>query len=247
MRSAIIGTFIGIIPGAGGNIAGMVSYNEAVRASKHPKKFGRGIIEGVAASEASNNAEVSGSLIPLLTLGIPGAPPAAVLLGALLLQGMRPGAELFTVHGEVTYTFIFSLILSNILLLPMGIWSGKMISKLITHIPVPFLAPFILFLTIIGSYSINNNMFDVYVMLFFGLLGFVGRRIGFDAGPIVLGIILGKICEQGLVQSILMGKASHSVIGIFFSSPISIILIFLTVISAAWPFLRNKFGRKVKR
>ncbi len=247
LRSAIIGTFIGIIPGAGGNIAGMVSYNEAVRASKHPKKFGRGIIEGVAASEASNNAEVSGSLIPLLTLGIPGAPPAAVLLGALLLQGMRPGAELFTVHGEVTYTFIFSLILSNILLLPMGIWSGKMISKLITHIPVPFLAPFILFLTIIGSYSINNNMFDVYVMLFFGLLGFVGRRIGFDAGPIVLGIILGKICEQGLVQSILMGKASHSVIGIFFSSPISIILIFLTVISAAWPFLRNKFGRKVKR
>ncbi len=247
IRSAIIGTFIGIIPGAGGNIAGMVSYNEAVRASKFPKKFGRGIIEGVAASEASNNAEVAGSLIPLLTLGIPGAPPAAVLLGALLLQGMRPGAELFTVHGSVTYTFIFSLILSNLLLLPMGIWSGKGISKLITHIPVPFLAPFILFLTIIGSYSINNNMFDVYVMLFFGVLSFIGKRIEFDPGPIVLGLILGKICEQGLVQALLMGRAHHSILKVFFARPISFTLIILTAVSAVWPFIRDRIGKKVKK
>jgi len=244
IRSAIIGTFIGIIPGAGGNIASMVSYNEAVRASKFPKKFGRGIIEGVAAAEASNNAEVSGSLIPLLTLGIPGAPPAAVLLGALLLQGLRPGAELFTVHGEITYTFIFSLILSNLLILPMGIYSGKFISKLITHIPIPFLAPFIMFLTIIGSYSINNNMFDVYVMIFFGLLGYVAKSAGFGPGPIVLGLILGKICEQGLIQSILMGRAAHSILKIFFARPISLILIFLTVISATWPILRQRLSRK---
>ncbi|MCK4804808.1 MAG: tripartite tricarboxylate transporter permease [Spirochaetes bacterium] len=247
LRSAIIGTIVGIIPGAGGNIAGLVSYNEAVRASKHPQKFGRGIIDGVIASETSNNAEVSGSLIPLLTLGIPGAPPAAVLLGALLLQGMRPGADLFTVHASVTYTFIFSLILSNILILPMGIYSGKLVSKLITNIPVAFLAPLVVFLTIIGSFSIHNNIFDVYVMLFFGLIGYVGKKAGFGPGPIVLGIILGKICEQGLVQSILMGKAAGSIFKIFFTRPISLILIFLTITSAGWPLIRKYLGGTKKR
>jgi len=237
IRSAVIGTVIGIIPGAGGNIAGMVSYNEAVRASKFPKKFGRGIMEGVAASETSNNAEVSGSLIPLLTLGIPGAPPAAVLLGALLLQGLRPGADLFTVHGEITYTFILSLFISNLMMLPIGIFSGKFVSKLITKIPIALLAPFILFLSIIGSYSIQNNPFDVYIMIFFGLISYIGKKLGFQPGPIVLGIILGKICEQGLVQSILMGKAAGSIFNVFFTRPISITLIFLTVISALWPFI----------
>ena len=244
IRSAIIGTIVGIIPGAGGNIAAMVSYNEAVRASKYPEKFGRGIPEGVAAAEASNNAEVSGSLIPLLTLGIPGAPPAAVLLGALLLQGMRPGAELFTVHGHITYTFIISLILANLLILPMGIYSGKFVSKLITNIPVAFLAPFVIFLSVIGSYSINRNLFDVYVMIFFGLLGYIGRKVGFGPGPIVLGLILGKICEEGLVQSILMGRAAGSLFTIFFTRPVSIILIFLTIISAGWPVIRKFTGGK---
>ncbi|MFW6138833.1 MAG: tripartite tricarboxylate transporter permease [Spirochaetota bacterium] len=244
LRSAVIGIFIGIIPGAGGNIAGMVSYNEAVRASRFPKKFGRGIMEGVAASEASNNAEVSGSLIPLLTLGIPGAPPAAVLLGAILLQGMRPGIELFTTHGAITYTFILSLVLANILMLPMGIFSGKLISKLITNIPIALLAPLIVFLTVIGSFSINNNIFDIYAMLFFGLMGYAARKAGFHPGPIVLGIILGQICEEGLVQSILMGKAAGSILQVFFTRPISVVLIILTLISGSWPFIANFLRRK---
>jgi len=244
IRSAVIGTIVGIIPGAGGNIAAMVSYNEAVRASKTPEKFGRGIIEGVAAAEASNNAEVSGSLIPLLTLGIPGAPPAAVLLGALLLQGMRPGVELFTVHGSITYTFILSLIIANLLILPMGIYSGKLVSKLITNIPVGYLAPFVIFLSIIGSYSINRNLFDSYTMIFFGLVGYIGRKVGFGPGPIVLGLILGKICEEGLVQSILMGRAAGSILQIFFTRPVSIILILLTIVSAGWPVIRKFLSGK---
>jgi len=237
LRSSVIGTIVGIIPGAGGNIAGMVSYNEAVRASKFPERFGTGIIDGVAASEASNNAEVSGSLIPMLTLGIPGAPPAAVLMGALLLQGMRPGPELFAFHGEITYSFIFSLVLANILILPLGLLGGKAMSKLITGIPVTILAPFVFLLTCIGSFAINNNMFDVYVMLVFGVIGFVARKAGFSPGPIVLGLILGSICEQGLVQSILMGRAKGAVLGIFFTRPISLILIVFTLISAFWPLL----------
>lgn len=247
IRSAIIGTIVGIIPGAGGNIAGMVSYNEAVRASKNPEKFGTGISEGVAASEASNNAEVSGSLIPLLTLGIPGAPPAAVLLGALLLQGMRPGADLFTVHGAVTYTFIFSLILANLLILPIGLSSGRAISKMITTIPVTILAPFVFFLSVIGSFAIQNNMFDVVVMLIFGGIGYIGKKAGFGPGPIILGLILGKICEQGLVQAILMGRASGSILKLFFLRPISLILIVLTLFSALWPVIRQHTQKRASK
>ncbi len=235
IRSAILGTIVGIIPGAGGNIAGMVAYNEAVRASKHPERFGTGIIDGVAASEASNNAEVSGSLIPMLTLGIPGAPPAAVLLGALLLQGMRPGPDLFTFHGEITFAFIFSLVLANILILPLGLISGKAMSKIITGIPVTVLAPFVFLLSVIGSFAINNNMADVYIMLGFGVVGFITRKAGFGPGPIVLGLILGGICEQGLVQAIQMGTAKGSIIQMFFGRPISIGLIVLTLVSALWP------------
>jgi putative tricarboxylic transport membrane protein len=237
LRSSVIGTIVGIIPGAGGNIAGMVAYNEAVRASKRPERFGTGIIDGVAASESSNNAEVSGSLIPMLTLGIPGAPPAAVLMGALLLQGLRPGPDLFTAHGEVTYAFLLSLILANILILPLGLMSGKAMSKLIIGIPVTILAPLVFLLSVIGSFAINNNMADVYIMLIFGVIGFIGRKAGFSPGPIVLGLILGGICEQGLVQSILMGRAKGSVLNMFFNRPISILLIALTLVSAFWPFI----------
>ena len=247
LRSAVIGTIVGIIPGAGGNIAALVSYNEAVRASKVPGTFGEGNPDGVAAAEASNNAEVSGSLIPLLTLGIPGAPPAAVLLGALLLHGMRPGVELFTTYGNITYTFIFSLVIANILMLPMGIYSGKIISRIITSIPVSVLAPFVIFLSIIGSYAINKNMFDVYVMLAFGVVGYIGRKAGFSPGPIVLGLILGRICEQGLVQAILMGRAAGSVWQIFFTRPLSLLLIILTAFSIAWPLIAKKRGRKRMR
>jgi putative tricarboxylic transport membrane protein len=244
IRSSVIGVIVGIIPGAGGNIAGLVSYNEAVRASKTPEKFGTGIMEGVAASETSNNAEVGGSLVPLLTLGIPGAPPAAVLLGALLLQGMRPGAELYTVHAEITYAFLFSLFVANILMLPVGIFGGKAFARLITVIPVKLLAPTVTFLCIIGSFAIRNNIMDVAFMLLCGLFGYVGRKLGFHPGPIVLGLILGKICETGLVQSMLMGKASGSTWSMFFSRPISLILILLCLLSALWPFIASALKKR---
>ena len=243
LRSSIIGTVVGIVPGAGGNIASLVAYNETVRASKNPDRFGKGHIDGVIAAESANNAAVSGALIPLLTLGIPGAPPAAVLLGALLLQGMRPGTELFTVHGVVTYTFILSLILSNLLILPLGILSGKFVSRLITNIPVAILSPLIFFLSVIGSFAINNNMFDVYVMFIFGIFGYVARKLRFDAGPIVLGMILGSICEQGLVQAILMGRAQGSLFRMFFTRPISMVLILMTGVSIAWPFIAPRLKR----
>jgi putative tricarboxylic transport membrane protein len=245
LRSSIIGCFVGIVPGAGGNIASLMSYNEAARFSKEKEKFGTGIIDGVAASEASNNAEVGGSLVPLLTLGIPGAAPAAVMLGALMIQGLRPGPELYTTYGDITYTFLFSFILANILMFVMGFFGARHVARLI-NLPSNLLAPLIVFLTIIGSYAIRNNMMDVWIMVFFGLVGYVTKKLGFHPGPIVLGLILGPFAENGLVQSMLIGKASGSILQVFFTRPISVVLILFCLISIALPVISSLRERKGK-
>jgi len=240
IRSSILGTIVGIIPGAGGNIAGLLGYNEAVRAAKNKERFGKGAWEGVAASESANNAEVAGSLIPMLTLGVPGAPPAAVLFGALLLQGMRPGMDLFTAHGEVTYAFMFSLVLANLAILPLGLAMGGAAAKLVQKVKVQTLAPMIVFLSMIGAYSIYSNVADVYTMVIIGLFAHALRKAGFQPGPIVLGIILGPIAERGLLQSMLMGRAAGSVFLTFFARPISLVLIVLTIGSIAVPVIVNR-------
>jgi len=246
IRSSVLGTFIGIIPGAGGNIAGLVSYNEAIRTSKKKSSFGKGSMEGVAASETANNASVSGALIPMLTLGVPGAPPAAVLFGALLLQGMRPGAELFTSHGTITYAFLFSLILANLAMLPLGILLGRAVARLMQQVRVQTMAPLIIFLSMVGSYSIYNNIADIYTMVGVGLAAHALRKAGFMPGPIVLGLILGPIAEQGLTQSLLLGRARGSLTSVFFGRPISLILIVLTVVSILAPMIvqyRERHGK----
>jgi putative tricarboxylic transport membrane protein len=246
IRSSVLGTLIGIIPGAGGNIAGLVSYNEAIRTSKNKEKFGEGAMEGVAASESANNASVSGALIPMLTLGVPGAPPAAVLFGALLLQGMRPGAELFSSYGTITYAFLFSLVLANLAMLPLGIILGKAVAKLMQRVKVQTMAPVIVFLSMVGSYSIYNNVADIYTMVIVGVAAHALRKAGFMPGPIVLGLILGPIAEQGLTQSVLMGRAEGSMFAVFFGRPISMILILLTLASVAAPIVirwRERHGK----
>ncbi|MFW6328737.1 MAG: tripartite tricarboxylate transporter permease [Alkalispirochaetaceae bacterium] len=235
IRSSILGTLVGIIPGAGGNIAGLVSYNEAIRTSKNKERFGEGAIEGVAASETANNASVAGALIPMLTLGVPGAPPAAVLFGALLLQGMRPGAELFTSYGTITYAFLFSLIIANLAMLPLGVILGRLVARVMQRVRVQTMAPIIIFLSMVGSYSIYNNSADIYTMVIVGLLAHALRKAGFMPGPIVLGLILGPIAEQGLTQSVLMGRARGSMFAVFFGRPISVVLILLAFLSVAAP------------
>ncbi len=247
IRSSVIGTLVGIIPGAGGNIAGLVSYNEAVRASRDKASFGQGAVEGVAASEAANNASVAGALIPMLTLGVPGAPPAAVLFGALLLQGMRPGAELFTTYAPVTYAFLFSLVLANLAMLPLGLLLGKGVARLMQKVKVQTMAPVIIFLSMVGSYSIYNNLGDVYTMVATGIVAHVLRKAGFQPGPIVLGLILGPIAEQGLLQSLLLGRARGSMLMVFFARPISVVLIVLTVVSILAPILVQIRDRRALR
>ena len=234
LRSAGIGTVVGFAPGAGGNIASMVSYNEARRWDKHPEKYGKGTIKGVAASEAANSAMAPGSLIPLLTLGIPGSPPAAVILGALMLHGMRPGAELFTDYAHVTFAFIMGLLVAAFLVTVIGSLGSVVFSRII-NIPSRYLAPAIIFMTVLGSYAIRNNMLDVWIMFIFGIIGYVSAKLKFHPAPIVLGLILGPFVEEGLVQSMLAGPAAGGTFKYLVFRPISGILITLCVLSLLWP------------
>ena len=241
IRSALIGLIVGIAPGAGGNIASMVSYSEATRWDKSPEEFGKGTIRGVAASEAANSAMAPGSLIPLLTLGIPGSPPAAIILGALMLHGMQPGVDLFATYGGITYTFMMGLFVAAFAILIFGSL-GSFLFSLLINIPAKSLAPVILLMTVLGSYAIRNNLLDVWVMLIFGGIGFFLNKLSYHPAPLVLGFILGPYIEEGLVQSTMIGGAKGGVVFYMISSPISIVLIGLCVITALWPIL---FRRRV--
>jgi putative tricarboxylic transport membrane protein len=236
IRSSIIGTVVGILPGAGGNIANLVSYSEAKRASKTPEKFGTGIIDGIVATETANNAVVGGGMIPLVTLGIPGAPPDAIIYGVLMLQGLRPGPELFSTRADITYTFMLAVGLSAIMMVPVGIYGGRLLSRFVSTLSTRYLVPGIAILTIIGSYAIRNNYLDVILMLVFGVIGFFIRRLGFTGPPIVLGLILGPLMETGLVQALLMGKGYDSPWFVLFVNPISWVLIAMSIFSFMWPY-----------
>ena len=246
LRSSILGTFVGILPGAGGNVASFVAYNEAKRWSKNPEEFGKGTIEGVVASESANNATVSSSLIPLLSLGIPGSPVAAVLLGGLLIHGLNPGAKLFIEHGDIAYTFIFGLVVANILMLFVGYFGMKLFANVL-NIPSNYIATVVVVFSVIGSYAIRNSLFDVVIMIACGIVGFVLLRAGFEPGPITLGLILGAIAEDGFSLSLLMAQASGSMVGTFVARPISAFLIFLCIMAIVSPlYMRMKKSRKDK-
>lgn len=237
IRSSAIGTLVGILPGAGGNIANLVAYSEAKRSSKHPEKFGTGILDGVVATEASNNAVVGGGMIPLLTLGIPGAPPDAIIYGVLMLHGLRPGPELFSTQADITYTFMLSVGFAAIMMVPVGILGGRLLTRLVEILPTRYLVPGIALLTITGSYAIRNNFTDVILMFLFGCAGLGLRTLGFHGPPIVLGLILGPIMEPGLVQSYLMGQQYASPWFSLFVNPLSWVLIGLSIFSLLWPYM----------
>lgn len=244
-RSSVIGTLVGILPAAGGSIAGLVSYSEARRASRHPERFGKGEPSGVQATEAANNATVGGGMIPTLVLGIPGTPPDAVILGALLVQGIRTGPGLFQQGGgSIVYTFIYGLFIATILMLPIGLAIGRYAFKSIVGFPKALLVPIVAFMTIIGSYAINNSVADVVIMVVLGVIGWVLDRLGFKPSPIVLGLILGPIAEQGFVQGSMIGSALGNPIAIFFTEPLSLAIVILIVFSLAYPAVAKRYLRK---
>ncbi len=228
-RSAVIGSFVGILPGAGGPIAALVSYNEAVRWSRDKSQYGKGDLRGVTASEIANNACAPASLIPLVTLGVPGSSPAAVIAGALMLRGLNPGPQLFQSDGTLVFQFGWSLMLAGVMTFAVGILFAPLMIRVVS-IPLRLLAPIIFFLAVIGAYAIRNDIFDVYMMFGLGVLVFLIRPLGIHPGPIGLGIILGPIIEPSLVQALYISNAS-SVGSVFFTGTINIVLIAVTALS----------------
>lgn len=237
LRSSLIGTWVGMLPGAGGEIASIIAYNESKRWSKDPSKYGAGCLEGVASSESANNAVIGGSLIPMLTLGIPGSAVAAVILGALMAHGIQPGFKIFTATGELAYTFIFSQFAVNLLMVPVGFVLCRCMAKLLT-IRLTFVAISIVVLSYIGAYAIANSLVDIWVVLAFGFVGFFGGKLGMDTGAMALGVILGPMIEENLGKCL---DLAHSVEGglpaIMFEGTINKVLIVALALSLATPYL----------
>ena len=229
IRSSFIGFLIGLLPGASASVAAFICYDLEKKVSKHPEKFGEGAIEGVAAAEGANNAAVGGGMVPLLTLGIPPSAPLAILLGALMIHGLRPGPLLFEQKPDFVWGLIASMYIGNFMLLILnlplvGFWSS------LTKVPYRILAPIVLALCVIGAYSVRNNMLDVWVSLIFGVIGFFMRKLDFPTAPVVLAIVLAPMVENALRQSLTISRGSFS---IFFTRPISAALLVLAFISLA--------------
>lgn len=226
IKSGAIGTFIGSIPGAGADIAAFVCYNEAKRTNKN-EAFGEGSLIGISAPEAGNNGVTGGALVPLLTLGVPGDAVAAVLLGALIIQGLTPGPLLFEQNPEIVYGLFSSMIIGNILLLIIGLIGIKFYTKIV-EIPKNLMIPAILILSTIGSYSMNNSMFDVFITFLFGVIGYLMSKIKMPTSPIVLSIILGPMLETNLRKAVLMYEGSYSFL---YTRPITVVFLLLTLFS----------------
>ncbi|MDI3533639.1 MAG: putative tricarboxylic transport rane protein [Thermosediminibacterales bacterium] len=226
-RSSIIGVITGIIPGTGGDTACWFAYNEAKRFSKDKDKFGTGIPEGVAATEAANNAVVGGALIPTLTLGIPGSSTTAVLIGGLMVHGIMPGPTLMTEYADVTYTLIWALLFATIIMFFVGLIFTKA-SIYVTMVSNRIIAPIIVVLCVIGSFAINNSFFDVLLMFGFGVVGYFMDKIKMPTAPMVIGLILGRMLDVSLNQSLIISHGSWS---IFVKSPISAVLLTLALLS----------------
>lgn len=217
-RSGVIGISIGILPGAGGNIAAFLSYNEAKRSARDPDSFGKGNPHGVAAAEFGNSSDNAASLIPTLTLGVPGNAIAALIMGGLLVHGLQPGPALFRDNGEIVYGFILQMLITAVLLMPLGGLVATRLFAQALRVPQVLLAPMIVALMFLGLFTVNNSSFELYMMIGFGILGYVMERLGFPLPPMILGVILGAMAEQNLRTALLIsgGEWSH-----LFSSPIS--------------------------
>lgn len=236
-RSSLIGTIVGIVPGAGLAMGAVIAYNETRRFSKNNVEFGNGAPEGIIASEAANNAVVGGSLVPLITLGVPGNAVSAIFLGGLIIQGLPIGPELFTKHQLVVYPFIIGLGLAHLIMLVMSLWGVKLFAKTL-QAPIRFIAPAICVFSVIGSYTISNNITEIWVMLFFGVLGYLMKRFGFSTVSLILGLILGPMAETSLQQALLISRGSLS----FLNSPICIIMLVLSGLSVGLSFYFEKKG-----
>ncbi len=242
VRGTIIGFFLGILPGGGAVIASFASYAIEKKSSKTPEKFGTGMIQGVAGPETANNSATGGAFIPLLTLGIPANAVMAVLMGALMIHGIQPGPMMIQQRPDLFWGLIISMYVGNAMLLVLnlpliGMWVRVLL------VPYGILLPLILLICIIGSYSMNNNISDVYIMAIFGVFGYLMRKYKYDAPPLVLAFVLGPLMEEALRRSLLMSQGSPL---IFFKRPISAVIMLIALFMLISPLIPGFRKRREK-
>jgi len=239
VRCAGIGTGIGAIPGTGGPIAAFLAYDHARRFSKRPEDFGKGELSGVVAPETANNAVTGGTMIPLLSLGIPGDPATAVILGGLLLHGLQPGPMLFRTHLSAIYALYIAIVLAYVVILVVQIWGIRLFVRVL-RVPPHLLAVCIIVMCVLGSYSIRNSIFDVYLMSVMGLLGYILQRIHIPVAPVVLGLVLGETLENQYRTALILSEGSHR---IFFDSGVALLFFAITALTLGlqlWSSLRKR-------
>ena len=239
LRSSVIGTWIGILPGIGANIGSVTAYSVAKSFSKEPDKFGTGHEDGVVASEAANNATIGGALIPLIAMGLPGSVVEAVLLGALVIHGLQPGPRLFSESPDMVYTIMGAMLIANVVMAVTMLLSMRVLAKVV-HVPRAYLLPVILCFCVIGSFALSNRLFDVWVMLGFGLLGFVLESYRIPLAPFIIGFVLGPIAEENLSLGL---QASDGSFWPIFTRPLSLLFIAVAIGMLVIPSLKNRLAR----
>ncbi|HET8608986.1 MAG TPA: tripartite tricarboxylate transporter permease [Burkholderiales bacterium] len=242
-RGSVIGTLVGALPGAGASIASWIAYDQEQRWSRRDEElgeFGKGSLPGVAAPEAAASASVGGALIPLLTLGIPGSPTTAVLVGALILHGLQPGPRLFAASPDLIYGLYVGLAVAYVVVYVLGTIAMPLWRRVLA-IPNTILAPAIMTLSLVAAYSLRNLLFDVWITLGFGVLGFILKKLRFPMAPLVLAMVLGKMIESNYARSLIMSQGSNA---IFFERPLSLVLIILALLALVWPLIQRELTRR---
>jgi putative tricarboxylic transport membrane protein len=232
-RGTLIGFLVGVLPGAGATIATFLSYAAEKRFSKHPEQFGKGAIEGVAGPESANNSSTGGAMVPLLTLGIPGSGTTAIMLGALLMFGLQPGPLLFQKNPDFVWGVIASMYIGNVMLLIMNIACIPLFVK-ICKIPNHLLMPLVMVFATVGVYSVDGNIFDVWLVYVFGVMGYFMNKFDMPRAPVLLAVVLAPMIERSLRQSLMMSQGSY---GIFFTRPICAVLLLSALAAMIWPVI----------
>lgn len=236
LRSSVIGTWIGILPGIGGSVGSIVAYASAKNLSRTPELFGTGHEAGIVASETANNATIGGALVPLLTMGIPGSIIDVFLIAALILHDLQPGPLLFVNSPEIAYGFMSSMFISNVVMLLVMLGSIRWLARVI-EVPKAYLLPVLLMFCVVGTFAVNNRLFDVWVMLAFGLVGLLFRALQIPAAPFIVGFILMPMAERNLRTALI---TSDGKLASFLGHPVAVGLILVAVAVLIWPFMPKR-------
>jgi putative tricarboxylic transport membrane protein len=240
LRSCGIGTFIGILPAEGATVASMIGYSEARRWSKNKEEFGKGSVEGIAGAEAANNAATGGAMVPTMVLGIPGSGTTAIILVGLMVHGLRPGPYLFTEQVDTVYQIFGAMLVANFMFLFMGLYAAKFFAR-ISLIPTTLLWPIVFALCVIGAYSLNSSLLDIWIVMVFGVIGFFARRHGFAVAPIAVGLILGEMVETNLQNSLKMFDGDWWLI---FTQPLAVVFLLLAFLGLCGPYIFQKLTQR---